>query len=718
MASNIFSDSWHLVADLKVSLIHSVESYKQFYRGDIWYVLNDKFSSKFYRVTPKAYKFLMKLDINRTVEEIWEKSLLDSPELTPNQNDVVRILSQLHLNNLLYSKNKFNVDSVFSRFSEVKQKEIKGKIASFLFIKIPLWNPEKWLENNKKLIHIIFSKVGFIVWAFFLIFALKEVFDNSQGFLNQTQGMLSVNNLVYLYVALVFLKVFHEMGHAMVAKRFGGSVTTMGVSIIIFTPLPYMDASSSWVFQNRFHRAFVGAAGMFVELFIAAIAAIIWVNTGDGTVNSVAFNMMIMGSITSIFFNGNPLLKFDSYYILSDLLEIPNLYNRSHQQIYYLIEKYVFSLQDLFNPSRSIKEAFWLVVYGVLSFLYKLIVSISIGIFVADQFFLLGVIVILLSIFMWIIKPTWKFLTYLFSNQKLRTKRFRVFMISSIFFLFFFILLFYIPFYNSIKAQGIVKAKSFENIYSPTESYINKIEVKNNTYVEKGDVLVSLSNKTLDFDIDTLNAQLLETNAMILQAIEENIANLKPLYNRLESLKEKLQILKEKKESLKILATIDGVWFDNKLQDKKYSLVKQRELLGKIIVPDSYQFIGVVTQDKASDLFLLEKDDIYANIKLYGIAHLDFDVFNVNIIPYEKNYLPSAVLGFAAGGDIAVDRSDESGLKSLESFFEIKVDINSKNIQYLYHDRSGVLKIELPLKPLGTQFTEFVEKLLQKRYKI
>ncbi len=718
MAENIFSESWHLVADLKVSLLYSVEAYKQFYRGEVWYVLNDRYSNKFYRVTPKTYKFLMKLTLDENVEKIWEKSLIISPEDTPNQNDVVKVLMQLHSNNLLFSKNRVDIDSIFSRFSEKKQKEIVGKLVSFLFVKIPIWNPQRWLESNKTLIHAIFSKKFFFIWLLFIFVGLKEVIDNSSSFVNQTQGMLSLNNMIFLYIALVFLKVFHEMGHAMMTKRFGGSVTTMGVSIIIFTPLPYVDASSSWAFQNKYHRVLVGSAGMLVELFIASIAAMVWANTGDGVVHSIAFNMMIIGSITSLFFNGNPLLKFDAYYMLSDWLEIPNLYQRSHQQIYYFVEKYAFSLKNLYQVGRTQKEAFLLVVYAILSFLYKLLASIAIGIYVADQFFLLGVIVILLSLFMWIVKPTWTFLKYLITNQKLRAYRLKVTFISTMFILFWVIALFYIPFFNSVRADGVVEAKIVENIFSPTEAYIEKVLVDDNRYVKKGDVLFILRNETLDFDLQSVNSEILEAKALILQATQENIANLKPLFDRLDSLNEKLSVLKEKKENLKIVSNSEGYWVSNKIETIRYSLIKQRQLLGKIISPSQYQFIGVITQDKASDVFLLDKQNIQTQIKLHGLASMDMSVSNINIIPYEQNKLPSAVLGFAGGGDIAIDRNDSSGLTTSEAFFEIKADISQEHNNYLYHDRSGVMRIELQSKPIGIQVMDFIEKLLQKRYKI
>jgi putative peptide zinc metalloprotease protein len=141
----------------------------------------------------------MKLNLHDSVENMG--NIINScTKRYTKSNEVVKVLMQLHANNLLFSKNRVDIESIFTSFSEKKQKEFTGKLISFLFIKLPIWNPEKWLENNKKLIHFIFSKKFFLIWLFFIFIGLKEVIDNSSNFMNQTQGMLSLNNMVYLYL--------------------------------------------------------------------------------------------------------------------------------------------------------------------------------------------------------------------------------------------------------------------------------------------------------------------------------------------------------------------------------------------------------------------------------------------------------------------------------------------------------------------------------------
>jgi putative peptide zinc metalloprotease protein len=169
--------------------------------------------------------------------------------------------------------------------------------------------------------------------------------------------VLNPDNLPYLYAAIVIVKLFHELGHGFACKHFGrktgtgGEVHQMGVTFLFFTPLPFVDASSAWALRDKWHRIIVGASGMLAELAIAAMAAVLWVNTADGTaVHAIAYNVMLIASVSSLAFNGNPFLRYDAYYILLDLLEIPNLESRSKLYVGYLVKRYVWGMDQAFGP--------------------------------------------------------------------------------------------------------------------------------------------------------------------------------------------------------------------------------------------------------------------------------------------------------------------------------------------------------------------------------
>ena len=137
--------------------------------------------------------------------------------------------------------------------------------------------------------------------------------------------MLSAQNLLLLWLVFPVIKLLHELGHAYAAKAGGGEVHEMGMMLLVFMPVPYVDATAAGGFRSKWRRALVGAAGMLVELFIASLCMFVWVLVEPGVMRAVAFNVMLIAGVSTVVFNGNPLLRFDGYYILSDLIEIPNL---------------------------------------------------------------------------------------------------------------------------------------------------------------------------------------------------------------------------------------------------------------------------------------------------------------------------------------------------------------------------------------------------------
>ena len=279
MQGNLFSESWYRIADLRVNLLYTVRVQKQLFRGSTFYVLHDPFNNRFFRVRPEAYEFLIRLNADQTVEQTWEECLKIRPDDTPTQDEVIRLLSQLHHGNLLYFQNKGDSERLFERYKEGRKRFFTSTFMSILFLKIPLWDPEQFLKKSKPIIDLLISVPGLIIWILVVCLGATVAISNFRELFEQSQGMLAPSNLVYLYICLVSLKVFHELGHAAMTKRFGGEVHTMGIMFLVFTPLPYMDASSSWAFRNKWHRVLVGAAGMIVELFFASIAVWIWANS-------------------------------------------------------------------------------------------------------------------------------------------------------------------------------------------------------------------------------------------------------------------------------------------------------------------------------------------------------------------------------------------------------------------------------------------------------
>ncbi|HEY5553146.1 MAG TPA: site-2 protease family protein, partial [Opitutaceae bacterium] len=291
-APGTFSESWFRIANQRISLRPHVEVRRQRFRGERWFVLEDPFNNQFFRVRPVAWAFLARLTPDRTVESVWQECFDERPDEAPGQEEVIRLLAQLYSANLLHSSLAPDTAKLFERYRKRKQRETRAYLKNIMFARIPLLDPDNFLKAINPISKILFSWFGAIIWLAVVIAALKVTVDRFPELKTQGQGILATGNLIWLYVSLVLIKTLHEFGHSMACRRFGGEVHTMGVMFLLFTPIPYMDATSSWAFRSRWKRALVGAAGMIVEMFVAAIATFVWANTGQGVINSIAYNMM------------------------------------------------------------------------------------------------------------------------------------------------------------------------------------------------------------------------------------------------------------------------------------------------------------------------------------------------------------------------------------------------------------------------------------------
>ncbi|MBT8372359.1 MAG: peptidase M50, partial [Deltaproteobacteria bacterium] len=312
-ASRTFSESWHRVAQLQVSLRRTVPIRKQLFRGETWYVLQDPFNNHFFRIRPQAHEFIVRLKAGRTVAQVWEACLARNPDDAPGQDDVIQLLSQLYYANMLFCDLPADSSKLFERYHKRKQKETRSKLLSLMFFRIPLFDPENLLRHCTPLVRLFSGRLALFIWLLTLGWAAKTIFEQFPVVVTEAKTLLVLNNLALLYLGLLVVKTLHEFGHTLVCKRFGGEVHTMGIMLIIFAPIPYMDATSSWGFRNRRHRILVAASGMFYEFFAASCAALIWAHSGPGAIHSLAFNMMVVASVSTVLFNANPLLRYDGY---------------------------------------------------------------------------------------------------------------------------------------------------------------------------------------------------------------------------------------------------------------------------------------------------------------------------------------------------------------------------------------------------------------------
>ena len=696
---------------------------RQNFRGERWIVLENPFSNQYFRLRPAAYEFVSRLRPDRTVEQVWQQCLERFPDAAPSQEAVIQLLSQLYFSNLLQYDLAADSAQLFERYKKRKQREIGFKFLNVMFARFPLLDPDRFLVRSLPVVGKLISPFGALLWFLVVGYGCVIAVNNWDALRAQGQGILATNNLVLLYLGLVFVKALHEFGHAYFCRRFGGEVHVMGVMLMIFTPMPYVDATSAWSFRERWKRVLVGSAGMIVEIFFAAIAAFFWSKTGPGLVHSLAYNIMFVASVSTVIFNVNPLMRFDGYYILSDLLEIPNLNQRAAMQWRHWVERHLFGVKNSESPAGTRREAGWLAVFGITSWIYRAIIFSGILLVVADRFLIIGIVMALVCLISWAVTPVVRFVKYLSSNSRLDRVRSRAIGLTAGIAVFLIILLAVVPFPYSFRAPGIVVAIQRTEIVNQSAGQVVKLLAPSGSAVKRGQPLLKLRNPETDLQLAETRAHLDEINARLLQAMDTNSADIAPLTSLRDSVVVELNNDTADSSNLTVRAIHDGLWVAPDLAELPGRWLPRGTDLGLLANPAAFEFEATVTEDDARNLFARK---IYnATVRLWGNAGTKLPVANWRVIPGGQSVLPSAALGWAAGGEIPVSTDNagqqgqaDQGNVSAEPFFEVIGRVNPENGVPLLDGRSGKISFKLAPEPLLPRWIRSLWQLLQKRYQI
>jgi putative peptide zinc metalloprotease protein len=609
-----FSESWYRVVNLKARLRPSAQISRQYYRGERWYVVRDPAGNQYHRLSDAAYRFVGLLDGSRTVGEAWDLVGGQLDDEAPTQPEVIQILSQLHAANLLESDVTSDSDVLLRRHKKQMKRKMQGRLMNILFPRIPLWDPDSVLKRWMPFVRHLMSPIGAIIWLIVVATAVVLLIPRWSGFEKSYMQALSIGSnpekAFYLFAMFWLLKFFHEMGHAFACRRFGGECHEMGIMFLVFIPTPYVDASSAWAFPSRWQRMFVGAGGMVVELFIAAIAAFVWMNTEPGVpvlglpINELACDAIMIAGFTTVIFNANPLLRYDGYYMLSDWLEIPNLQQKSKDYLLGLIKRHVFRIKSQ-QPLPPVSQRLWLFFYGIASTIYRVFVGIAIILLVAWQVPVLGVLMALGGVVTWLVVPVVKTFKYLALEPELHRKRGRAVAFTMLVVGLVTVLVGMIRFNVYVDAQGIVEPVAKEVVNAGWDGFVTDIRVKDGQWVKKGDVLVVMSDPEVDTLIKRLEATLAAVKAKEKQSfgagdMGQNNIDKEDIKTYTDQLKE----TRAQQDELTVRAKIDGQVIAPQLKFFPGKFAKRGDELLRLETNDKLVVRAAVEQRASSRKFV------------------------------------------------------------------------------------------------------------------
>ena len=550
---------------------------QQRYQGRTYWVVKEPVGLNYYRFHEEEYAILCMLDGHTSLEQIKEEF---EQRFTPQKvtfHDLQQFIGMLHRSGLVISNAPRQGIQLRKRRDQKKRREWLGRLSNVFAVRWRGIDPERILNWLYPYTRWFFHPVTMVLVALLAISALLLVsvqFDVFRSRLPSFQEFFfGYKNWLYLIAVMAVAKVLHEFGHGLSCKHFGGECHEMGFMLLVFTPALYCNVSDSWMLPNKWHRVFIGAAGMYVEIFLASIATFVWWFSDQETlVNQLALRVMFICSVSTILFNGNPLLRFDGYYILMDILEIPNLRQKSTEILKRFMVDLCLGIEQPENPFLPRENRFWFGMYTIAAVVYRWIVVLSILLFlnkVLEPYGLqvIGRMIGAIGFFGLVVQPLWQLGKFFYIPGRMhKVKRHRVAISLAVVAALIAGVLF-IPLPYHVDCSFNVKPGDAATAYAAVPGRLVDVQAIPGKWVEQGVVLAKLDNANLHIEVLDLKGRIaeleIELKSVWRQARHRQAAGLrvKEIQEQLQAYRKQLEAKEKELAELEIRAPVSGIVF-------------------------------------------------------------------------------------------------------------------------------------------------------------
>ncbi len=560
---------------LRVRRRADLEARQQRYLGTTYWIVKDPVGLNYFRFQEEEYAILQMLDGTVSLEDIKERFEAQFPPQKITLEELQQFLGQLHQSGLIVTGAPGQGHELLKRRRERRRRELLAAVSNILCIRFKGVDPERFLNWLYPKVRWMFSRWFFaacvVLWLAALTLILVE-FDAFRAKLPGFYQFFSPTNALLLAVTLAVTKVLHELGHGLSCKHFQGECHEIGIMILVLTPCLYCNVSDSWMLPNKWHRAAIGAAGIFVELTLAAVATFIWWFTEVGLLHYLCLNVMFISSVSTVMFNGNPLLRYDGYYILSDLMEIPNMRQKASLVLSRKMAQWFLGLEppdDPFLPQHrqlffslyTVAAVFyrWFILFSILMFLYKVFEPYGLKI--------VGQGIAVAAIYGLLFQPIYAICKFFYVPGRWHQVK-KVRMYASIAGLLLLVGLFlFLPLPYHVTATLEIQPRDADTVYVPPEGgKLEKVLVRPGQTVRKGDLLAVLRNVDLDLQVARLKGErelaattLANEERWLRYTRRDGNARIDQLREVVKTLDQQLAEMQRDQQQLELRAPSDGV---------------------------------------------------------------------------------------------------------------------------------------------------------------
>ncbi len=636
-------------------------------------------------------------------------------EVTENSTARVTISDIEDLTRFLYA-NKLTRDPATPDSEDAARGEQDSKrnwllwlLLNYLFIRIPLVRPHLFLKATLPYVLPLLSTTArniFLLTGLVGIYLAARQWDT---FIATFQYFFNFEGLLSFIIALIFIKVLHELGHAYVSMKYGCKVSTMGVAFLVLFPVLYTDTSDAWRLSSRRERLLIGAAGMMTELYIAMLCTFLWSLLPDGTLRSVAFMLATTSWVMSIAINVNIFMRFDGYYILSDWLGIENLQDRSYALGKWKLREILFGLGMPAPLRMQSHMTTRLIAYAWGSWIYRLVLFIGIALLVYFLFFkALGILLFITEIVWFILLPVsrelhvwWQIRDRILASGRTYIS---LMLVAGL------IALLLVPWQNRIRIPAILEATEQASIYAPTPGYVESVLVRENTKVKEGDPLIILSSPSLDDELrrTRIRIDMMELRARRQAASDVELQNLNVILRQLDELNSRVDGLHELREQLTIRAPFAGRVTEVSEELHEGRWINEKLQLAHIIQEDELALEGLISERYLTRISLQQQAVFYPDEPERPVMRaVVSEIDDANLAYIERPYFISAY-----GGGIAAKQDDRGRYVADSGVYRVRFSLMDEAGPDIARIVRGVAHIEGYRRSLFSHMKERVIAVL------
>lgn len=637
------------------------------------YVIHDRFRHQFTNIGHTEYEILKRWHLG-SVEAIVE-NIYETTTLYVNEEDVTFLNDYLLRKELAVVETEEQRETITSAADKPK-KFTPLSIFKMFMLNISLFRPDTFLTNTYWMIKFVFTKPFW--WFMFVLFLAGGflVIRDLESFTLAARAIFTFQGATFIIISLVISKAFHELGHAYTCKHLGLAVPKFGLRLMIILPFFYTDTNESWKLNSRRKRFLIGAGGVLSECTLAIVSMFLWGILDDGFLRSICFYLFVTSWLSSLAINMTPFLKWDGYYMFSDLIGIQNLQMRGFKLGKWQLREWLFKWEDEIPLKLTPTMHKVVVGYAYGAWIKRFFIFLAIGILIYQKLFkVLGIFMLTMQVYMFIVKPVSNELIAWYQNKD--KMNWNTHSITTLLVFCGILAVLFIPWQTTIRIPAAIAPRVEAVLYTPDNAQVAQVAVTKNQIVRKGDLIVQLKNTNLEYDIRLAKSDVdILENSLNRFGDQSLLESRAVLQEELQAAVERTSGLIDTFKRLKIVSPFDG----------EVTAIQETLLPGTWVGKDTA--IASITDKSSLEIYgyIPEKDLTRIDPSVPAIFYPEnpkIDPIQATVIEVDQSetrQLKHGMLSYIEGGSMLTTSNSGRGYIPKKSYYRVRLAMLPEDI--------------------------------------